>query len=220
MPPSRNVSSRAFMADLFFWRGHWSKFVANGGLAASPPRGPQERFGFFWVGGIQSAGAAGGLSLRSPRVPDARATLGRRRRGCMRTPRGPGADRALRSRAEESAGAVRGGAQACGRPSRYRQKQSPSRSEKEKATPRGRPGPESRAPEGHDKSLHAVKEETKSAPAGQEKRPPHGLGNERGSPHAVRKNNQVRNPAGKKTRSPPSGKRHLSTDSKKEKDSA
>ena len=56
----------------------------------------------------KSAGAAGGRSLRSPRASDARAALGRRRRGLMRTPRGPGADRALRSWAEERAAAAAG----------------------------------------------------------------------------------------------------------------
>jgi hypothetical protein len=59
-------------------------------------------------GGFKSAGAAGGRSLRSPRAPDARAALGRRRRGRMRTPRGPGADRAIRSRAEKCAAAAAG----------------------------------------------------------------------------------------------------------------
>jgi hypothetical protein len=57
----------------------------------------------LWVGGSKSAGAAGGESLRSPRAPDARGALGKRRRGFMRTLRGPDADRALRSRAEECA---------------------------------------------------------------------------------------------------------------------
>jgi hypothetical protein len=59
-------------------------------------------------GGFQSAGAAGGKSFRSPRVPDARAALGRRRRSITRTPRGPGADRALRSRAKECGAAAAG----------------------------------------------------------------------------------------------------------------
>jgi len=95
----------------------------------SPPhpvrRGPaQQVWGMSLGGRRNSAGAAGGQSLRSPRAPDARAVLGRRRRGFMRTPRGPGADRALRSRAKESAGAGRGGAQACSWPPRHRQKTS------------------------------------------------------------------------------------------------
>jgi hypothetical protein len=61
--------------------------------------------------GIQSAGAAGGRSLRSTRAPDGRAVPGRRRRGFMRTPRGPGADRAVRSRAGEFQAAGRGSGQ-------------------------------------------------------------------------------------------------------------
>jgi hypothetical protein len=71
--------------------------------------------------GVEIAGAAGGGSLRSPRAPDARAVLGRRRPCLLGTPRGPTADRALRSRAEEPAGAGRGGAQARRRPPRHRQ---------------------------------------------------------------------------------------------------
>jgi hypothetical protein len=61
--------------------------------------------------GVEIAGAAGGKSLRSPRAPDALAASGRRRRSITRTPRGPGADRAVRSRAQGCAAAERGGAQ-------------------------------------------------------------------------------------------------------------
>ena len=59
-------------------------------------------------GGIQSAGAAGGRLLRSSRAPDARGVPGRRRHGLLRTPWGPGADRAVRSRAPERAAAAAG----------------------------------------------------------------------------------------------------------------
>jgi hypothetical protein len=107
----------------------------RGGWAATPPfamnlhkcvrqarkRDLQAQPRGLRVGGNQSAGAMGGRSLRSPRVPDARVGSGRRRRGLMRTPRGPDADRAVRSRAEESAGAVRGGAPACRRPPWHRE---------------------------------------------------------------------------------------------------
>ena len=85
-------------------------------------RRPRRASVFGW--GFESAGAAGGRSLRSPRAPDARAALGRRRRGLMRTPRGPGADRALRSRAEECAAAAAGETQGRTRPPRHRQNKS------------------------------------------------------------------------------------------------
>ena len=111
---------------------------------------PPEKMGsFFGRVGFPSAGAAGGRSLRSPRAPDARAVLGRRRRGLMRTPRGPGAERALRSRAEECAAAVAGETQGRTRPPRHRQKTTASRSEKERRAPAGQNSP------------HAVKEERK-----------------------------------------------------------
>jgi hypothetical protein len=74
--------------------------------SALPARVLSQRMGVF------HAGAMGGRSLRSPRVPDARAISGRRRRGCLRTPRGPDADRARPV----------AGAGACRRPPWHRQK--------------------------------------------------------------------------------------------------
>ena len=125
-------------------------------------------------GGFQSAGAAGGKSFRSPRVPDARAALGRRRRSITRTPRGPGADRALRSRAKECGAAAAGETQGRTQPPAVPANQEPSRSEKEET------GCE---PAGHEKSRHA--ETTK-------KRTAHPLGKTRPSRKGRRTSHEPR----------------------------
>jgi hypothetical protein len=117
--------------------------VASEAMAAPPASGsfppPEGLTKAVCEGGIQSVGAAGGRSLRSPRAPDARAALGRRRRVLMRTPRGPSADRALRSRAEESAGAGRGGHKPADSHRGTGNRQKASRSEKEESD-RSAPG--------------------------------------------------------------------------------
>jgi hypothetical protein len=117
--------------------------------------------GLLWAGGIPCAGAADGLSLRSPRVPDARGVSGRRRRGRLRTPRGPDADRAFRSRAQERAAAAAGETQGRTRPPRYRQKRS-----RYAVTKRNQP-----AHSGANRRPHAVETRHHSRPVGQKKQP-------------------------------------------------
>jgi hypothetical protein len=117
--PIRTLGTRSLRRDRRFTRGAevrspppaipWAEFggpVSSlgegvgagpwriGRVAVDPPRGPQGCRVSLWVGGINSAGAMSGRSLRSPRAPDERGGSGRRRRGSLRTPRGPDADRA------------------------------------------------------------------------------------------------------------------------------
>jgi hypothetical protein len=111
--------------------------------------------------GVFHAGAADGLSLRSPRVPDARGVSGRRRRGRLRTPRGPDADRAFRSRAQERAAAAAGETQGRTQPPRYRQKRS-----RYAVIKRNQP-----AHSGANRRPHAVETRHHSRPVGQKKQP-------------------------------------------------
>ena len=93
---------------------------------------PKEREKRYSGGELSLRRCRGGPITPQPAGTGRASRAGRRRRGLIRTLRGPGADRALRSRAEEPAGAGRGGAQACRRTPRHRQKTAPRSGNKKK----------------------------------------------------------------------------------------